>query len=44
MNKTFRYETAAQKKFDWALQKLVESQQGRRKAQAPVSVQLLSDQ
>jgi hypothetical protein len=44
MNKTFRCEQAAQKKFDWALQKLLESQQGRRKAQAPVSVQLLSDQ
>jgi hypothetical protein len=33
-----RYETAAEKEFDWALQKLLESQQRRRKAQAPVSV------
>lgn len=40
----FRYETAAQKKFDWALQKLLESQQRRRKAHAPVSVQVSSDQ
>lgn len=44
INDIFRYETAAQKKFDWALQKLLESQQRRQKAQAPVSVQLLSDQ
>jgi hypothetical protein len=33
-----RYETAAEKKFDWALQKLLESQQRRRKAQVRVSV------
>ena len=39
-----RYETAAQKEFDWALQKLLESQQRRRKAQAPVSIQVSSDQ
>lgn len=38
MDKILRYETAAQKKFDWALQKLQESQQRRQKAQAPVSV------
>jgi hypothetical protein len=30
-NDVFRYETAAQKKLDWALQKLLESQQRRRK-------------
>jgi hypothetical protein len=29
------HEAAAQKKFDWALQKLLESQQRRQKAQAP---------
>jgi hypothetical protein len=33
-----RYETAAEKEFDWALQRLLESQQRRRKAQAAVSV------
>jgi hypothetical protein len=38
MNDILRYETAAQKKFDWALQKLSESQERRRKAQEPVSV------
>ena len=43
INNILRYETAAQKKFDWALQKLLESQQRRRKAQAPVSVQVSSD-
>ncbi len=43
LNDIFRYETAAQKKFDWALQKLLESQQRRRKAQSPVSVQVPSD-
>ena len=34
----FRYEAAAQKEFDWALQKLRESQERRQQAQAPVSV------
>ena len=34
-----RYEAAAQKKYDWALQKLLESQERRRKAQTPVNVQ-----
>ena len=38
INDIFRYETAAQKKFDWALQRLLESQQRRRKAPAPLSV------
>jgi hypothetical protein len=33
-----RYETAAEKEFDWALQKLRESQERRQKAEAPVSV------
>ncbi len=33
-----RYETAAEKEFDWALQKLRESQERRQKAQARVSV------
>jgi hypothetical protein len=31
INEVFRCETAAQKKFDWALQKLLESQQRQRK-------------
>jgi hypothetical protein len=44
INDIFRYETAAQKQFDWALQKLLESQQRRRKAPAPVSVQVSADQ
>ena len=38
MNQILRYEKAAQKKFDWALQRLLESQERRRKAQAAVSV------
>jgi hypothetical protein len=38
MNKILRYENAAQKKFDWALQRLLESQQRRRAALAAVSV------
>ena len=33
-----RYEAAAEKKFDWALQRLLESQERRRKARALVSV------
>ena len=37
VNNILRYEAAAEKEFDWALQKLLESQQ-RRKAQAAVSV------
>lgn len=40
MNKILRYEKAAQNKFDWALQRLLESQQRRQKAQAPASVQV----
>jgi hypothetical protein len=44
MDQLLRYDRALQKKFDWALQKLLESQQRRRKAQAPVSVQVSSDQ
>ena len=43
MNQIFRCEPAAQKEFNWALQKLLESQQRRRKAQAPVSVQVSSE-
>ena len=39
-----RYDKALQKKYDWALQKLLESQERRRKAQAPVSLQGPSDQ
>jgi hypothetical protein len=35
LNKILQYETVAQKKFDWALQKLLESQQRRRKVQVP---------
>lgn len=42
MNKILHYERAAQKKFDWALQKLLESQQRRRKAQELVSAQVSS--
>lgn len=38
MNKILGYEKAAQKKFDWALQKLLKSQQRRQKDGAPVSV------
>jgi hypothetical protein len=33
MNKILRYEKAAQKKYDWALQRLLQSQQRRQKAQ-----------
>ena len=44
MNQLLRYDRALQKKFDWALQKLLESQQRRRKAQAPVSVQVSGEQ
>jgi hypothetical protein len=44
MDQILRYDRALQKKFDWALQRLLESQQRRRKAQAPVSVQVSSDQ
>ena len=44
MDQLLRYDRALQKQFDWALQKLLESQQRRRKAQAPVSVQVSSDQ
>ncbi len=40
MNQILRYEKAAQKKSDWALQRLLESQQRRKKSQAPVSVQV----
>jgi hypothetical protein len=43
-NDVFRYETAAQKKLDWAQQKLLESQQRRHKAQTPGSVKVSSDQ
>ncbi len=38
INDILRYETAAQKKFDWTLQKLREFQQRRQKAQSPVNV------
>jgi hypothetical protein len=44
MDQILRYDRALQKKFDWALQRLLESQQRRRKAQAPASVQVSSDQ
>lgn len=43
MNLIQRYEKAAQKKIDWALQRLLESQDRRQKAQ-PASVQVSSDQ
>jgi hypothetical protein len=43
MNQLLRYDRALQKKFDWALQRLLESQQRRRKAQAPASVQVSSE-
>jgi hypothetical protein len=42
MDQLLRYDRALQKKFDWALHNLLESQQRRRKAQAPVSVQVFS--
>jgi hypothetical protein len=35
MNKILRYERAVQKKLDWALQKLLESQQRRKNSQTP---------
>ena len=35
MDQLLRYDRALQKKFDWALQKLLESQKRRKKAQAP---------
>lgn len=35
INHIFRYEAAAQKRFDWALQKLRESQERRQKTEAP---------
>ncbi|MGA3319113.1 MAG: hypothetical protein ABSC64_22070 [Candidatus Korobacteraceae bacterium] len=38
MDQLLRYDRALQKKLDWALQKLRESQERRQKAQAPVSV------
>jgi hypothetical protein len=38
MDQILRYDRALQKKFDWALQRLLESQQRRRKAPAPLSV------
>jgi hypothetical protein len=38
VNDILRYETAAEKEFDWALQKLLESQERRKKAQATVNV------
>ncbi len=38
MDQILRYDRALQKKFDWALQRLLESQQRRRKAQVPASV------
>ena len=44
MDQLLRYDKALQKKYDWALQKLLESQERRRKAQAPVSLQGPSDQ
>jgi hypothetical protein len=44
MDQLLRYDRALQKKLDWAQQKLLESQQRRRKAQAPVSVPVSSDQ
>jgi hypothetical protein len=40
MNQILRYENAAQKKFDWALQRLLESQQRRQEDQASASVQV----
>ena len=43
LDQLLRYDRALQKKFDWALQKLLESQQRRRKAQSPVSVQVPSE-
>ena len=44
MDQLLRYDKALQKKYDWALQKLLESQQRRRKAEAPVSVQVSGNQ
>ena len=44
MDQILRYDRAMQKKFDWALQRLLESQQRRRKAPAPASGQLSADQ
>ena len=38
MDQILRYDRALQKKFDWALQKLLESQERRKKAQATVNV------
>ena len=38
VNDILRYEAAAEKRFDWALQKLLESQERRKKAQATVNV------
>lgn len=35
LDELLRYDKALQKKFDWAQQKLLESQQRRQKAQAP---------
>jgi len=42
MSKILRYETAAQKKLDWALERLLESQQRRGKAREQVSAQVSS--
>jgi hypothetical protein len=44
MNRILRCEQAAQKTFDLALQKRLESQQRRRKAQEPVSSPVSNDQ
>ena len=38
MDQLLRYDRALQKKYDWALQKLLESQERRQQAQVPVSV------
>jgi hypothetical protein len=40
MDQILRYDRALQNKFDWALQRLLESQQRRQKAQASASVQV----
>jgi len=38
MDQILRYDRAVQKKFDWAQQKLLESQHRRRRAQEPASI------
>jgi len=44
MDQLLRCDKALQKKFDWAMQRLLESQQRRQKGQASASVKVSSDQ